>query len=252
MHVHPDAAELGRVYQPRLGVSRAASRSFAAAAAALEPSTATRWAEWRATARADYEAWSEPPAGRRGGTASTWPTCSRTCARRCPRTRSSATAPATTPSGSTASSSTAARARSSRRSERRDGLRRAGGARRASSSTLSAGRRVRRRRLLPDVRAGARDDGRQERLPILVIVVNNGMLGDDPDAPGAPLPGRVIGTDLVNPDFAALARALRRPRRAGRADRASSPAALARARAAGGPALLELITDPEALTPRPR
>ena len=30
---------------------------------------------------------------------------------------------------------------------------------------------------------------------------------DDPDAPGAALPGRVCGTDLVNPDFAALAQA---------------------------------------------
>ena len=43
----------------------------------------------------------------------------------------------------------------------RDGLRRAGRARRQARAPRAAGRGVRRRRLLPDVRAGARDDGRQ-------------------------------------------------------------------------------------------
>jgi acetolactate synthase-1/2/3 large subunit len=58
----------------------------------------------------------------------------------------------------------------------------------------------------------------------------------------------VIGTDLVNPDFAALARAY--GVHGERVERTEQfPLALARARSAGGPALIELITDPEALTP---
>ena len=40
---------------------------------------------------------------------------------------------------------------------------------------------------------------------------------DDPHAPGAPFPGRVVGTDLVNPDFAALRARVRRARRDRRA-----------------------------------
>jgi acetolactate synthase-1/2/3 large subunit len=61
-------------------------------------------------------------------------------------------------------------------------------------------------------------------------------------------PDRVIGTDLVNPDFAALARAF--GVHAERVERSDEfPSALGRARAAGGPALIELLTDPEALTP---
>ena len=59
---------------------------------------------------------------------------------------------------------------------------------------------------------------------------------------------RVIGADLVNPNFAALARAY--DAHGERLERTEGfPDAFARARAAGGPALIELITDPEALTP---
>jgi acetolactate synthase-1/2/3 large subunit len=63
-------------------------------------------------------------------------------------------------------------------------------------------------------------------------------------------PGRVIGTDLVNPDFVALARAF--GLQAERVERTEDfPAALSRARRAtpARPALIELLTDPEALTP---
>jgi acetolactate synthase-1/2/3 large subunit len=88
----------------------------------------------------------------------------------------------------------------------------------------------------------------QERLPIIVIVANNRMLATIRMHQERRFPGRVIGTDLVNPDFAALARAYglhgERVERPG-----EFSAALARARAAGGPALIEVLTDPEALTP---
>ena len=58
----------------------------------------------------------------------------------------------------------------------------------------------------------------QYELPIVVLLVNNGMYGTIRMHQERQFPGRVIGTDLVNPDFAALARAVRRLRRAGRAD----------------------------------
>jgi acetolactate synthase I/II/III large subunit len=61
-------------------------------------------------------------------------------------------------------------------------------------------------------------------------------------------PERVIAADLVNPTFGALARAY--DAHGERVERTEGfPDAFARARAAGGPALIELITDPEALTP---
>jgi acetolactate synthase-1/2/3 large subunit len=62
-------------------------------------------------------------------------------------------------------------------------------------------------------------------------------------------PGRPYGTDLVNPDFAAYARAFGAyGETVERTDDFS--AAFERALAAGRPALLELRVDPEALTPR--
>ena len=47
----------------------------------------------------------------------------------------------------------------------------------------------------------------QERLGVVVLVVNNGMYGTIRMHQERRYPGRVVGTDLVNPDFAAYARA---------------------------------------------
>ena len=47
----------------------------------------------------------------------------------------------------------------------------------------------------------------QHRVGVIVLVVNNGMYGTIRMHQERHFPGRVIGTDLVNPDFAALARA---------------------------------------------
>ena len=83
---------------------------------------------------------------------------------------------------------------------------------------------------------------------MIVIVVNNRMLGTIRMHQERSFPGRVIATDLMNPDFAALARAYgAHGERVERTD--DFPSALARAREFAGPALIELLTDPEALTP---
>src|SRR5207237_4073381 len=47
----------------------------------------------------------------------------------------------------------------------------------------------------------------QYELPIVVLVVNNGMYGTIRMHQERLFPGRVVGTDLVNPDFAAYAAA---------------------------------------------
>jgi acetolactate synthase I/II/III large subunit len=59
IHVHPSAEEPGRVFRPTLAM-QSGMPEFAAAAAALEPVSAPRWAAWRKAARAEYEAGLEP------------------------------------------------------------------------------------------------------------------------------------------------------------------------------------------------
>ena len=88
----------------------------------------------------------------------------------------------------------------------------------------------------------------QLKAPVVFIVVNNGMYGTIRMHQERRYPGRVSGTALHNPDFAALARAFGMPGQ--RIDRTAAFApAFAAALAADGPTLLELAIDPEALTP---
>jgi len=85
-------------------------------------------------------------------------------------------------------------------------------------------------------------------LAIVFVVVNNGMFGTIRMHQEMHYPGRVHGTGLDNPDFCALARAYgAHGERV--VDSSEFPAAFERALAAGRPALLELMLDPEAITP---
>jgi acetolactate synthase-1/2/3 large subunit len=83
---------------------------------------------------------------------------------------------------------------------------------------------------------------------VIVVVVDNGMYGTIRMHQERRYPARVHATDIVNPDFAALARAY-----GGLGvtvtETSQFPAALAEARAAARPALLHLKVDPEAITP---
>jgi acetolactate synthase-1/2/3 large subunit len=89
----------------------------------------------------------------------------------------------------------------------------------------------------------------QEKLAIVVLVVNNGMYGTIRMHQERLFPGRVASTDLVDPDFVAWARAF-----GGYGESVvrseDFPAALERALGQERPALLELRVDPEAITPR--
>ncbi|KAK65912.1 thiamine pyrophosphate enzyme, N-terminal TPP binding domain protein [Bordetella bronchiseptica MO211] len=88
----------------------------------------------------------------------------------------------------------------------------------------------------------------KERAAVIFIVVNNGMYGTIRMHQEREYPGRVLGTDLVNPDFAAYARAF-----GAHGERVEQTAdfapAYARAVASGKPALIEIVIDPEAITP---
>ncbi|MEI7761071.1 MAG: thiamine pyrophosphate-binding protein [Thermoleophilia bacterium] len=89
----------------------------------------------------------------------------------------------------------------------------------------------------------------QNDLAVVILVVNNGMYGTIRMHQERHYPGRVVGTDLANPDFAALARAF--GAHGAVVERTQDFAvALGEALACGGPAVIELRVDPESLTPR--
>ena len=82
----------------------------------------------------------------------------------------------------------------------------------------------------------------------VAVVVNNGLYGTIRMHQEREYPGRVYGTELHNPDFAAYARAF-----GGHGETVERTAdfapAFERAAASGKPALIELRIDPEAITP---
>ncbi|HET7764513.1 MAG TPA: thiamine pyrophosphate-binding protein [Burkholderiales bacterium] len=87
----------------------------------------------------------------------------------------------------------------------------------------------------------------QYELPVIFIVVNNGMYGTIRMHQEREYPARVYATALRNPDFVALARAY-----GAHGERVEETGAFApafeRARAAGKPALIEVRIDPQAIT----
>lgn len=91
----------------------------------------------------------------------------------------------------------------------------------------------------------------QQSLNIVVIIANNGTYGSIRMHQERHFPGRPNGTELTNPDFAALAKSygvhgetVQR--------HADFPAALQRALGARGPAIIELQLDQKQLTPTMR
>lgn len=83
---------------------------------------------------------------------------------------------------------------------------------------------------------------------IVVVVVDNGMYGTIRMHQEREYPGRVMATELRNPDFAALARAYGGHGETVARTEDFAPA-FQRAQAAGVPAIVHLRLDPEALTP---
>jgi acetolactate synthase-1/2/3 large subunit len=87
----------------------------------------------------------------------------------------------------------------------------------------------------------------QYGLAVLFVVIDNGMYGTIRMHQERHYPARVSGTDLENPDFAALARAYGAHGETVVATAEFAPA-FERAAASGRPALLHVKIDPQALT----
>jgi len=87
----------------------------------------------------------------------------------------------------------------------------------------------------------------QYRLNVIFVVVDNGMYGTIRMHQEKHYPARVYGTDLVNPDFAALARAYGVHGESVNRTAEFTPA-FERALAHDGPSLLHLRIDPQAIT----
>jgi acetolactate synthase-1/2/3 large subunit len=91
----------------------------------------------------------------------------------------------------------------------------------------------------------------QHRAALIVIIVNNGMYGTIRMHQERRYPGRVVATDLKNPDLSMLAASF-----GAHVERVEStddfPAAFGRARAAGTVAVIELRVDPLQITPTGR
>ena len=241
VHVHPGAEELGRVYRPALPIL-SGMEQFAAAVRDLrvEP----RWRDWTAAGRSDYEEWRQhtPMPGtldlgdcvaymrervphaivtNGAGNFSTW-------AHRFWRWHDypSQLAPTSGAMGYGVPAAIAAKVVLPERTV----IAFAG-----DGDFLMTGQEL--------------ATAMQYDLPIVVLVVNNGMYGTIRMHQERHFPGRVVGTDLVNPDFAAYARAFGAFGETV-TETAQFAGAFERALAAGTSALLELRIDPEAINPR--
>jgi acetolactate synthase I/II/III large subunit len=87
----------------------------------------------------------------------------------------------------------------------------------------------------------------QYQAAIILVVMNNGIHGTIRMHQERDYPGRVIATDLVNPDFAALARAYGGHGETVATTEEFAPA-FERATASGKPAIIEVKVDPDAIS----
>jgi acetolactate synthase I/II/III large subunit len=241
VHVHPGAEELGRVYRPALPIL-AGMEQFADAVRDLrvEP----RWGEWTAAARADYEEWQRPG-----------PMPGRLDLGACIVELRERLPDAIVTNG--AGNFSAWVHRFWRWREYPTQLAPTSGAMGYGVPAAVAAKLVAPERPVicfagdGDFLMSAQElaTAVQYDLPIVVLVVNNGMYGTIRMHQERHYPGRVVGTDLVNPDFAAFARAFGAHGETV-TETAQFADAVERALASGTSAVLELRIDPEAINPR--
>ncbi len=244
VHVFPDPEELGRIYRPDLAIC-AAPTEFVEALSALPTPDAPAWADRTATMHDSYLTWSTPPLTGPGpvlmgpimqwieenvpddaiftngaGNYATW-------VHRFHRFRRYNTQSAPT-SGSMGYGLPAAVAAKQLFPEREvicfagDGC------------FMMHGQEF-----ITAVRYG---------LPIITVLVNNGIYGTIRMHQEREYPGRVSATDLVNPDFVAYAKAFGGHGELVERTEDFGPA-FERARASGKPSIIEVKLDPEAITP---
>lgn len=240
IHVHPDPDEPGRVWATDLAVTARAPDFVAALAARNEPTPG--WPDWTAAARADYDWWTTPvpsPGAVKQEDVILW--LSRNLPEDAILTNGAGNYAAwlhryftykqfrtqlAPTSGSMGYGFPAAIAASLQHPDRTVVCLAGDGCFQMTLNEMSTA-----------VQHGARP---------IVIVVNNGRYGTIRMHQEKHYPGRVSGTMLANPDFAALARAYGGHGETVR-DGADFPAAFARARDARTLAVIELVVDEEAL-----
>jgi acetolactate synthase I/II/III large subunit len=243
VHVHADPREIGRNYHPTLGVI-ATTPEFCAALEGVQPPAAIPWSQETRTARAEYLAWSDRAPVSPGRVQMSEIMF-----------RLRKLAPdAVFATGAGNFAIWVGRFLRFRRIEQQLG---------PTSGSMGFG--------LPAAIAAARvfpgrtvicfsGDGDflmtgqefatavQYNLPVLVVLIDNGIYGTIRMHQEREFPGRVIASQLRNPDFAAYARAF-----GGHGETVAETAEFApafdRARASGLPSILHVKIDPEAITP---
>ncbi len=244
VHVHPDPGELGRVYEPTLAIPSALP-AFAERLRGLEPVDSSAWREWTAAARADYLANLRP--GPMPGDVDLGEIVAR-LRRRLPDD-------AIVTCGAGNFTVWVHRFYEFRRFGTLLAPR--AGAMGYGLPAALAAQLVHRERIVVCV-AGDGDflmsaqelaTAAKYELPVVVLVVDNGMYGTIRMHQERLFPGRVSGTELVNPDFAAFARSFgAHGATVTRTDEFAD--AFEAALAARRPAVIALRVDPEAITPR--
>lgn len=244
VHVHAEASELGRVYQPALAI-HASPNAFAASLEGLEPPREIKWHEWRKAARADYLAWSEEippnPGDVQMGTIVRW-------------LRAKLPADAILCNG--AGNFSVWLHRFYRYPQFGTQLAPVSGSMGYGVPAALAAKRIAPERTVVAF-AGDGDflmtgqelaTAVQFNLAVRILVIDNGTYGTIRMHQEKHYPGRVFGTDLRNPDFAAMARAFGAEGYTVARDDEAVPA-LEAAFAASGPALIHVKLDAEAITP---
>lgn len=246
LHIHPDANEIGRVYAPERGVCSGMKEALGALVKQDAPTNSAVWADWTKAAREDYLSWSKPNPTSHGavnmaaviqylndhlpedailtngaGNYTVW--VHRFYQHRRYRTQVAPT------SGTMGYGLPAAIAASLRHPDRMSVCFAGDGCFQMTLQELATAQQF-----------GAR---------MIVILVNNGMYGTIRMHQEKNYPGRVSGTDIVNPDFCKLAEAygVATARVEATEQFAKAFDALA---VSGKSGVIEVITDPEDLTPR--
>jgi acetolactate synthase I/II/III large subunit len=242
-HVHADANEIGRNYHPVLGIV-ATSPEFCAALEGVEPPATIRWSAETRAARADYLGWSDkapPNPGRVQMSEIVF-----ALRRRSPD--------AIFTNGAGNFAIWVGRFLRFRKFEQQLGPT-SGSMGFGLPAAIGAARVFPKRTIV--CFAGDGDflmNGQefatavQYGLPIIVVLIDNGMYGTIRMHQERMFPERVIATRLRNPDFAAYARAF-----GGYGETVEETAqflpAFERALASGLPSILHVKVDPEAITP---
>ena len=239
VHVHADPDEIGRVYTPDIGIAATAPAALRQLANA---SPAGEWSAWTAAARADYDAWLTPqesPGALKQEDVITW--LSDNLPDDAALTNGAGNYAAwlhryfvykkygtqlAPTSGSMGYGFPAAISASLEYPDRTVVCLAGDGCFQMTCNEMSTA-----------VQHGAKP---------VVIVMNNGRYGTIRMHQEKTYPGRVSGTALVNPDFAAFARAYGGHGEVVKTS-AEFPAAFARARAAGTVSVIECQVDEEAL-----